>query len=558
MKVLILDFYVDEPACFGVPPYISTYVRYLAGALAASIPEKNVHYLTIDQLRGQNFSLNEDYAAVFIVMGSTVPGKYLGGKIGTIADLNRLFENPPWDDKTKVVVGGPVQFVNHELRENINKHAFLVSGDIEPVAARFAQTSAIDSNILKIRFRKDYEQINDWAVRGAFITTLHPNFPDVINEMETYRGCTRDIYCSFCTEAFYGRPVFRETSRIAEEFSELYRAGNSYFRLGRQADLLTYLPDMASFSHSFPRPVPANILELYTSIHRAAPGLKLLHLDNINPGVIHYFPNESAEVIRIISEYNTHMDTAAMGLESIDPVVVSQNQLKINAEQALGVIRLMNEVSHKDEFGIPKLLPGLNFISGLSGETTDTFRLNYDFLKKVYDEGLLLRRINIRQVVPFKKTALERSGFSRSGKIENRFRYYRDKIRDEIDEPMLKRLYPQGYIIKNVIVESIQNEYYLGRALGSYPITVKIIGLNKRLALYEKTDVVVMDYMSRSVLVLPTPIPVNKLNVTGYSLFRGISKKKASEVLLASPFSSEEQFLKYTDNSVKYDLDFSR
>jgi len=30
---LILDFFVDEPACFGVPPFISPYPRYIYGAL---------------------------------------------------------------------------------------------------------------------------------------------------------------------------------------------------------------------------------------------------------------------------------------------------------------------------------------------------------------------------------------------------------------------------------------------------------------------------------------------------------------------------------------------
>ena len=31
----ILDGYVDEPACLGVPPYISPYIRTVAGALLA-------------------------------------------------------------------------------------------------------------------------------------------------------------------------------------------------------------------------------------------------------------------------------------------------------------------------------------------------------------------------------------------------------------------------------------------------------------------------------------------------------------------------------------------
>ena len=48
-EAFILDGYVDEPACLGVPPYISPYIRTVAGVLAAH--RYAVHYLTIDQLR---------------------------------------------------------------------------------------------------------------------------------------------------------------------------------------------------------------------------------------------------------------------------------------------------------------------------------------------------------------------------------------------------------------------------------------------------------------------------------------------------------------------------
>ena len=39
LDVTIVDGYVDEPAHFGVPPYISTYPRYTAGGLVdAGVP----------------------------------------------------------------------------------------------------------------------------------------------------------------------------------------------------------------------------------------------------------------------------------------------------------------------------------------------------------------------------------------------------------------------------------------------------------------------------------------------------------------------------------------
>ena len=46
---VIIDGYVDEPACLGVPPYISPYIRTVAGVFAER--KLSADYVTIDQLR---------------------------------------------------------------------------------------------------------------------------------------------------------------------------------------------------------------------------------------------------------------------------------------------------------------------------------------------------------------------------------------------------------------------------------------------------------------------------------------------------------------------------
>ena len=52
LEVTIVDGYVDEPAHFGVPPYVSTYPRFAAGAAVdAGVPRDAVTYHTIDELR---------------------------------------------------------------------------------------------------------------------------------------------------------------------------------------------------------------------------------------------------------------------------------------------------------------------------------------------------------------------------------------------------------------------------------------------------------------------------------------------------------------------------
>ena len=47
MTWLVIDGYEDEPAAFGVPPYIGFHIRYVCGLLRS----KNVDYefITIDQ-----------------------------------------------------------------------------------------------------------------------------------------------------------------------------------------------------------------------------------------------------------------------------------------------------------------------------------------------------------------------------------------------------------------------------------------------------------------------------------------------------------------------------
>src|SRR2546422_898360 len=72
MKVVILDGYVDEPSNFGVPPYISPYPRYVAGAIRDAGHEWE--YVTIDRVRAGH-PLAGDF--LVLISGPIVPGKYL-------------------------------------------------------------------------------------------------------------------------------------------------------------------------------------------------------------------------------------------------------------------------------------------------------------------------------------------------------------------------------------------------------------------------------------------------------------------------------------------------
>ena len=578
---MILDFYVDEPACFGVPPYLSPYCRYTAGALvdACFAPEEKISYLTVDQWRAQKKELLEDPELLIVIAGHTVPGKYLGGKIGSLAEILELLAyRRKYHKKSLTLIGGPIRYSSPKNKAEIQKlGGLLIHGDIELYAHRFARERkgrARSALFEKLQSQPgltgeqcSYKEIDKWAPRGAFLSTLHPNFPYLMLELESYRGCTRNIFCSFCTEAFYGKPKFRPLEGILEEIKELYKMGNLYFRLGRQADLMSYLPNMQDFQNSFPRPIPQNIAKLYKGIRQAAPQLKVLHLDNINPGLIATFPEESRQIIEIISEHNTPGDTAAMGLESVDPNVIQINDLKCNAVQAEQAIEIVNEFGARRERGIPKILPGINLLHGLPGENERSFEENYIFLKRIMERGLLLRRINIRKTVTYSRTKLEdlkkqkqkvkkiqrASTFS---KLEKKFLYWSKRIRLEIDRPMLLLNFPIGTRIPNVILESSNQGYIFGRPLGSYPVTIKVpLGDLQVRSFFEEQqkggaflsrsrtlELIVMGAWERSLLALSYPIKIPFLEQKALEAVPGIGKRRSTQIILKTPQNFESLY----------------
>src|SRR4030066_1210034 len=103
MRVLIIDGYVDEPACLGVPPYMAPYPRYIAGALIEKgLPKEDITYRTIDRIRSHREPLRFDL--IIIIAGMTVPGKYLRASPVTLKEIRELSHL----EGTKII-GGPIR-----------------------------------------------------------------------------------------------------------------------------------------------------------------------------------------------------------------------------------------------------------------------------------------------------------------------------------------------------------------------------------------------------------------------------------------------------------------
>ena len=343
-------------------------------------------------------------------------------------------------------------------------------------------------------------EIGRWGELGAFIITQHPDYPYVMCELETYRGCPRHSHCSFCTEPFYGKPDFRDIPDVLNEVSALYENGARYFRLGRQPDLFMYRSKKGI-------PDPEAIEELYKGIRTAAPGLKVLHMDNANPVTLSKYPDESSQIAEIIVKYHTSGDVAAFGIESADPDVICANDLKASPDEVFEAIKLLNEVGGmRGNNGLPELLPGINFVHGLKGETKRTFELNFEFLKKVLESGLMVRRVNLRQVMTFTGTPMQGHD-ELVKKHKELFLRYKEKIRTEIDLPMLRRVVPAGIVLKDVRTE-IHDKITYGRQPGTYPL---LVGIPMKLDLDRSFDILVTGHGRRSITGIPVPIDINRL-----------------------------------------------
>ncbi|NLT76125.1 MAG: radical SAM protein [Planctomycetes bacterium] len=483
-KTTILDCYTDEPAGLGVPPFVGVWPRYVAG-----LYEWQPTYLTIDDLRWLRYrecvpqavidppvgrthieAMNHtrspdeirrvlhDTDPLVVIAGVQTPGKYLSARPGTLREVNKLLASL----SLRKVLTGPVLTGGTQVR-----------GGLRPQLPQAGEYEELRPFVFD-----SYEQLQPHALRGAGLIAQMPNRANRIVEIETGRGCPREIGCSFCTEPLKHAVQWRNADYIVEEVRTLMGLGARAFRLGKQSCIYSY-------ASGDPQIIEALLSRL------AALKPAVLHLDNANPAMV------DARRTELFVKYLTPGSTAAMGVESFDPEVAGANNLNCTFEMAFEAIRTVNRIGGvRGENGCHALLPGINILLGLAGETPETLGRNFAALKRLVEEGLLVRRINIRQVVPFPGTALYEQAGQKYLRMNRR--YYPawiEKVRHEIDMPMLERLFPVGTVLKDLCSEVHNGGTTFLRQIGSYPI---LVAVPERLALGERFDVRVTGVLPRS------------------------------------------------------------
>ncbi|MDN5319843.1 MAG: hypothetical protein PWP49_263 [Thermococcaceae archaeon] len=568
MIVAIIDGYTDEPAGLGVPPYLGIYPRYAYGAIKKARKDARIFYLTIDDLRftfegeqgikTKNKTPNvhktkeilEKADVIIYIGGLHTPGKYLSAVPSQVEEVAKFIK--PF--KGIKILGGPAFMGSaHEGGTKIGSRELALAqaifdhiayGDLEAFLYEFF-TNPKEANPLRFR---DYSELRDYALLGAEVVKQFPDYPDfVIVEIETQRGCPKAAGiggCSFCTEPVRYKSIEdRPIEDIVKEVEVFYNLGVRHFRIGRQSCIFSY---MAKPNDRVPVPNPEAIEKLFKGIRAAAPDVKTLHVDNANPAVIANYPEESIKIAKALIKYGTPGNVVAFGLETADPKVAKLNNLNSTPEETYEAVKILNEVGAKRGYnGMPWLLPGINILFGLPGETKKTYELTYEFLKKILDDGLLVRRINIRQVVVFPGTPLWHMREKvKTEKHKSLIKHYKYKIRHEIDYPMLKRLVPVGTILRDVRAEVFDNGLTYGRQIGSYPL---IVGIPKEIELNRFYDVLIVDHGFRSITGVPIPINPNTESPKVLTYLPGIGKKKVVRILAKRPFKTKEEFLEIVE-----------
>jgi len=533
MRIAILDGYVDEPSCLGVPPYIAPYPRYVFGMLKEF--GINPLYLTIDEFRGQPKLKDElkDFDLIIIIAGIAVPGKYLGGKPLGKKELYKM------NIAKRNILVGPI-VLELSKKEIMQLEDCSISVLNYPFERPLYQS--LCERLGEIKF-----DLDNFAVKGAEVVKSHPNYPNVICEIETYRGCYWGK-CSFCIERVH-KLWIRSERKVIAEIKALYDQGVRYFRLGRQTDFFTYLAD---FKYDIPKPNPERMKKFHRGIWKVCPKIKTLHLDNVNPKTLAEHPSESREIVKIIVTYQSPGNVAAMGLETADKFVIRKNTLCSTPEEVLSAIKLINEYGRAVGYnGLPYFLPGINFVVGLMGERKETFEENLEFLNKILENKLFLRRINIRQVKVFPGTPMESVGYRILRKHKRYFRIFKKIVREKVDNVMLRRIIPKFRKLSDLRIEIEGEKVSYARQLATYPILVGVVGKHRK---NEFVEARVVGYGYRSITGVRVPLDPNKASLVE---LRELFGDKSAEIIASRPFKNLLEVERIVGNIAKFIFDFS-
>jgi len=459
--------------------------RYLAGAFKEK--EVDYQYINIDDLRYINGepeqisnSLNkrvinrvaagkaQDYldAAnnLYVVMGCFVDYNYVSCEPPSFKEIDQLLGRYKGKNIVLMYALGSNIITKEKLTKTLPKGLFstIVFGN----GYNNILTGAIDD------FQPHYDKLKNIAILSADI--INKLKRPLIMEIESATGCNRKPGCKFCIENLRGLPnTSRDSDDIVAEIKALHDGGARYFRIGRQ-------PNFYSYQGSNPQAVE----RLFRDIRSECPDLRTLHIDNVSPHNVN--TPEGREISALVARYCTSGNIAPFGVESFDETVRQANNLNGSIDDILQSIKILNEVGvQQDEQGTRRFLPGLNLIYGLEGQSKNTIQKNLKRMKDILQDDYV-RRVFVRNL-----TSPHGEQFGEGDK--SFFEEWKKTIEKNFSLPMLKKVYPQGTVLRNERVEMIDNGNSILRQMGTCP--ERIVIKKKELNLDKTYTVRVKDYI---------------------------------------------------------------
>ena len=550
---LVIDGYEDEPAAFGVPNYLGFHIRYICGVLESrGIPYT---YMTVDQwrLKYKHLIKNKidrdqlrrelsNLSGTIVLAGSIVPGKYVRGTPISQKELDEILAVFPKEQP--ILCGGwAIKNWRYSGWTPLRSNLFCAVNDIDASLNDFISTGTWKHS------KRTQEQWSLWAHHGSKSKAV-TDHPDLLTEdgrsgpltyeIELYQGCVRfKRGCKFCIEPKKGVPLWRSEEDVLREISSAIDSGVRNIRIGGATDIYTYRAEgVRDLEYPIPNPEPISKV-LYGA--RDDERLEILHVDNGNPSIVAENIEPSTEITKCMIDTLSDGAVLSFGLESADPKVHEMNWLNCDSEQLKIAIRHINDFGRfRGERGLPKLLPGLNFIAGLNGENKNSYALNLRLLEDLRSEGLWLRRINIRQV--------EGQGFQEISEPD--FHSFKKTVRERIDKPLLEEMFPTGLILNDIwwethgdrirIPEHVLNPIHrdpsiygksgitFGRQIGAYPI---LVGVPYQIPLENSSDILVTGHGMRSISGVEIGLNINSVSQQQLESIPGIGKKAAWRII---------------------------
>lgn len=468
---VILDCYTDEPSGLGVPPFLSVHSRYIAGCLEKEY--RKYFYVTIDDIRlcngekhfeksynkriintTQNATnvkeILENAKNVYVVMGCFVKYNYVSAEPPTFNEVSELLNKfAKTCNKILFYALGGSELSRENVRKTVPKNLFS--------EVIFGNTYNYFINNKGNMFKPNYKELKEISVLSSNV--LKQIKRPLVIEIETATGCNRNPGCTFCIEGMRGLPLeFRDEEDIINEMKSLYDKGARYFRLGRQPNFFAYMNNSSE-----------HIERLFRGIWEKCPDIKTLHIDNVGPQDVNTMEGE--KIASIVSKYCTDGNITPFGVESFDPLIRKKCNLNGSIEDIHKAIEIINKYGkERGKTGMPKLLPGINIIYGLNGQTKNTLDINLKNFERIFKKGNWIRRVFVRKL-----TSPYGEQFDNyTDKDLEEFKDWQNKIEENFTIPMLKEIYPIDTKISELRMEMYNEEDSILRQMATCPIRVVI------------------------------------------------------------------------------------